>query len=93
MKRKNILNKLRLEFEDNMPDNKVLEDVKNTKVTKDLAPVYEAINDNGAMAIKVKQNVMFISGIMFLTMLLFTVLLVCLPILNAVLYPAKVIVT
>lgn len=93
MKRKNILNKLRLEFEDNMPDNKVLEDVKNTKVTKDLAPVYDAINDNGAMAIKVKQNVMFISGIMFLTMLLFTVLLVCLPILNAVLYPAKVIVT
>lgn len=94
MNRKNLLNRLRLEIEDNLPDsNKVLNKVKSKKVEKDLKPVYEAINSNGAMAIKTKQNVMFISGIMFLTMLLFTMFLTLLPVLNQLLYPEKNIVT
>ena len=94
MNRKNLLNRLKLEIEDSLPDsNKVLNKVKSKKVEKDLKPVYEAINSNGTVAIKTKQNVMFISGIMVLTMLLFTLFLIFLPVLNKMLYPEKNIVT
>lgn len=94
MNRKNLLNRLKLEIEDSLPDsNKLLNKVKSEKVEKDLKPVYEAINSNGTVAIKTKQNVMFISGIMVLTMLLFTLFLIFLPVLNKMLYPEKNIVT
>lgn len=95
MKRKNILNRLKLEMENSMPNSgKIINNVKNAKVEKDLAPVYDAINSkDGAVAVKTKYNVMYISGIMFLTMLLFTLLLTLLPVINSILYPEKNIVT
>ncbi len=95
MKRRNILGKLKLELENSLPDSgEIIKNIKEAKVEKDLAPVYDAINNvNNVKALTIKYNIMYISGIMFLTMLLFTLLLILLPVFNALLYPEKPIVT
>ena len=95
MKRRNILGKLKLELENSLPDSgEIIKNIKEATVEKDLAPVYDAINNvNNVKALTIKYNIMYISGIMFLTMLLFTLLLILLPVFNALLYPEKPIVT
>lgn len=95
MKRKNILNRLKLELENSLPDSaNIINKVKNAKVEKDLSPVYDAINSvNGTMVLNTKYNIAYIAGLMCLTMLLFTMLLILLPVFNAILYPEKNIVT
>lgn len=90
MKRKNILSQLKLEMEDNLPNN-VLDSVKNVKVKKDLTPVYEEINSPGVVSLKT--NAKFITGFMVLAVLLFSFLLIILPLLNKVINPKSTIVS
>lgn len=95
MKRKNILNRLKLELENSLPDSgEMINKVKTTKVEKDLTPVYDAIyRSGGTMALKSRYNTAHIAAIMFATMLMFTLLLLLLPVFNAILHPEKNIVT
>lgn len=87
MKHRDILNKLKLEVESCMPQD-VLNNVKNTKVEKDLSPIYEQINNDGT---KVKTNFKLISATMALTMLWFMMLISLAPILNSYLNPEPII--
>lgn len=90
MKRKNILNQLKLEFEDNMPKD-VLENVKKIEVKKDLTPVYEEINSRGAVALK--SNVKFITGFMGLAILMFMLLMFVVPLINRTINQKAIIVS
>lgn len=90
MKRKNILNQLKLEFEDNMPKD-VLENVKKIEVKKDLTPVYEEINSRGAVALK--SNVKFITGFMGLAILMFMLLMFVVPLINRAINQKAIIVS
>lgn len=90
MKRKNILNQLKLEFEDNMPKN-ILENVKKIEVKKDLTPVYEEINSRGAVALK--SNVKFITGFMGLAILMFMLLIFIVPLINRAINQKAIIVS
>ena len=90
MKRKNILNQLKLEFEDNMPKD-VLENVKKIEVKKDLTPVYEEINSRGAVALK--SNVKFITGFMGLAILMFMLLIFIVPLINRAINQKAIIVS
>ena len=56
MKRKDILNMLKLEVENQLPDKDVLNKVKSTKVDKDLTPVYDEIYGEDANTTLVKNN-------------------------------------
>lgn len=90
MKRKNILNQLKLEFEDNMPKD-VLENVKKIEVKKDLTPVYEEINSRGAVALK--SNMKFITGFMGLAILMFMLLMFVVPLINRAINQKAIIVS
>ena len=90
MKRKNILNQLKLEFEDNMPKD-VLENVKKIEVKKDLTPVYEEINSRGAVALK--SNMKFITGFMGLAILMFMLLMFVVPLINRAMNQKAIIVS
>ena len=90
MKRKNILNQLKLEFEDNMPKD-VLENVKKIEVKKDLTPVYEEINSRGTVALK--SNVKFITGFMGLAILMFMLLIFVVPLINRAINQKAIIVS
>lgn len=90
MKRKNILNLLKLEMEDNLPTD-ILNSVKKIEVEKDLTPVYDEINSCGTIVLKT--NFKLIAGIMGFAIIMFTMLLLFLPILNKALNKQAIIVS
>ncbi len=87
MKRKDILNQLKLEVESNMPKN-VLEKTKQISVEKDLTPIYDQINNDGT---KAKPNVKLVSLTMAVTFFWFLILISLLPVLISWLNPEPII--
>lgn len=88
MKRKDILNKLKLEVENSMPQD-VLEKTKKAKVEKDLTPIYDQLNN--ADSIAVKSNIRIVSLTFAFTFLFFMLLVAVLPIVNTLLNPKPII--
>lgn len=80
MKRKDILNMLKLEVENQLPDKDVLNEVKSTKVDKDLTPVYDEIYGEDANTTLVKNNRYSIIGFMGAALLMLLLLSWIMPV-------------
>lgn len=90
MKAKDILNKLKLEVENQLPNNDVLDEVKSTKVEKDLTPVYEEINNNDTKVINNRTSIICFMGLALLMLLLLSWLM---PIIAKWFNPEKLVVS
>lgn len=90
MKAKDILNKLKLEVENQLPNNDVLDEVKSTKIEKDLTPVYEEINNNDTKVINNRTSIICFMGLALLMLLLLSWLM---PIIAKWFNPEKLVVS
>lgn len=93
MKRKDILNMLKLEVENQLPDKDVLNEVKSTKVDKDLTPVYDEIYGEDANTTLVKNNRYSIIGFMGAALLMLLLLSWIMPIIARWFSPESLVVS
>ncbi len=93
MKRKDILNMLKLEVENQLPDKDVLNEVKSTKVDKDLTPVYDEIYGEDANTTLVKNNRYSIIGFMGAALLMLLLLSWIMPVIARWFSPESLVVS
>lgn len=93
MKRKDILNMLKLEVENQLPDKDVLNKVKSTKVDKDLTPVYDEIYGEDANTTLVKNNRYSIICFMGAALLMLLLLSLIMPIIARWFSPESLVVS
>lgn len=93
MRRKDILNMLKLEVENQLPDKDVLNEVKSTKVDKDLTPVYDEIYGKDANTTLVKNNRYSIIGFMGAALLMLLLLSWIMPVIARWFSPESLVVS